>query len=55
VERDYADRVLPVDLETTHIWGELTAAAQKVGKTIPVTHGLIAPTALRHGSEYERL
>ena len=31
LERNYADRLLPVDLETSHIWGELTAAAQKVG------------------------
>jgi toxin FitB len=32
LERGYADRLLPVDLETSHVWGELTAAAQKVGK-----------------------
>jgi toxin FitB len=49
LERDYADRVLAVDLETSHIWGELTAAGQKLGKTIPATDGLIAATALRHG------
>ncbi len=49
LERDYADRLLPVDLETSHIWGELTAAAQKVGKTVPANDGLIAATAQRHG------
>jgi predicted nucleic acid-binding protein len=49
VERHYADRVLPVDLETSHIWGELTAAAQKIGKIIPASDGLIAATARRHG------
>ena len=49
MERHYSDRVLPVDLETSHIWGELTAAAQKVGKMIPTSDGLIAATALRHG------
>jgi predicted nucleic acid-binding protein len=37
LERYYADRVLPVDLETSHTWGELTA------------DGLIAATARRHG------
>ena len=49
LERDYADRLLPVDLETSHIWGELTAAAQKTGKTVPASDGLIAATARRHG------
>ncbi len=49
LERDYADRLLPVDLETSHIWGELTAAAEKIGKTVPASDGLIAATARRHG------
>jgi prevent-host-death family protein len=37
LERDYGDRLLPVDLETCRMWGELTAAAQKAGRTIPAT------------------
>ena len=49
LERHYADRVLPVDLETSHTWGELTAAAQKAAKIIPASDGLIAATARRHG------
>lgn len=49
LERDYADRVLAIDLETSHLWGELTAAAQKTGKVIPAADGLIAATAWRHG------
>jgi predicted nucleic acid-binding protein len=49
LERFYADRVLPIDLETSHTWGELTAAAQKSGKIIPASDGLIAATARRHG------
>ena len=49
LERDYADRLLPIDLETSHIWGELTAVAQKAGKPVPVSDGLIAATAKRHG------
>lgn len=49
MERQYADRILPIDLETSHIWGELTAAGQKAGKIIPAVDGLIAATALRHG------
>ena len=49
LERYYSDRILPVDLETSHIWGELTAAAQKVGKMIATSDGVMAATALRHG------
>lgn len=49
LESEYADRLLPVDLETTRLWGELTAAAQKAGRTVPAVDGLIAATALRHG------
>jgi predicted nucleic acid-binding protein len=49
LERHYGDRLLPVDLETGRIWGELTAAAQKAGRTVPATDGLIAATARRYG------
>jgi predicted nucleic acid-binding protein len=49
LERHYADRLLPVDLETTRIWGELTAAAQRIGRTVPAGDGLIAATARRNG------
>ena len=49
LERHYADRLLPVDLETGRIWGELTAAARKAGRTVPASDGLIAATARRHG------
>jgi len=49
LERTYGDRLLPVDLETSHIWGEITAAARKAGRIIPATDGLIAATARRHG------
>ena len=49
LERLYGDRLLSVDLETCRIWGELTAAAQKGGRIVPVSDGLIAATARRHG------
>jgi len=49
LERHYGDRLLPIDLETCRMWGDLTAAAQKAGRTIPASDGLIAATALRHG------
>jgi toxin FitB len=49
LERHYGDRILPIDLEICRIWGELTAAAQKAGRTIQPSDGLIAATARRHG------
>jgi predicted nucleic acid-binding protein len=49
LERDYADRLLSIDLEICRLWGELTATAQKAGRVLPATDGLIAATALRHG------
>jgi predicted nucleic acid-binding protein len=49
LELDHADRILPLDLEAAHIWGELTAAAHRAGTALPAVDGLIAATALRHG------
>ena len=49
LERDYADRLLPIDRETSRIWGELTAKAQKSGRIVPASDGLIAATAHRYG------
>jgi predicted nucleic acid-binding protein len=47
--RQFEDRILPVDQESAEIWGELTGAAQKGGRTVAAADGLIAATALRHG------
>jgi hypothetical protein len=49
LQRDYGDRLLGIDLETSRLWGELTARAQKAGRVVHATDGLIAATALRHG------
>ena len=49
LQHEFADRVLPVDLETSRIWGEITARARLRGEQIPVADGLIAATAIRHG------
>jgi len=49
LEQHYADRILPIDLDIVHIWGEITASAQQSGQTIAASNGLIAATALRHG------
>ena len=45
----YSEHILPVDLETSRIWGEITANARQKGVTIPAVDGLLAATALRHG------
>lgn len=49
LERDYVVRILQVDKETAHIWGNLTAEARKNGRIISVSDGLIAATARRYG------
>ena len=42
-------RILPVDLEIAHLWGQLTARAQRQGRQIAAPDGLIAATARHHG------
>ena len=49
LEHAFADRILNVDQDTAHIWGEVTAKAQKAGKVVSACDGLIASIALRHG------
>ncbi len=49
LESLFPQRILPVDIETSQIWGEITASARKDGLTMPAIDGLIAATALRHG------
>ena len=44
IEREFADRLLPVDAAAARIWGELSA-----GRSIPVVDTLIAATAIAHG------
>ena len=49
LEKNYVSRTLSINSDIAHIWGELTAKAQKNGKKIPAADGLIAATALAHG------
>jgi len=49
LEQAYGSRILTVDSETTHVWGELTATCEAKGRGLPPQDGLIAATALRHG------
>ncbi len=49
LETYFQDRILAVDVQTTRLWGELTARGQQKGISIPSVDGLLAATALRHG------
>lgn len=49
LETKFSDRILGIDVETSRVWGEITARAQKSGIVIPAVDGLLAATALRHG------
>lgn len=49
LEKNYVSRTLSINSDIAHLWGELTAKAQKSGKQIPTADGLIAATALAHG------
>jgi predicted nucleic acid-binding protein len=49
LEHGFARRVLGIDFETARIWGEITARAQKSGRVLPASDGLIAATAIQHG------
>lgn len=49
LEKNYVNRILDINSDIAHMWGELTANAQIRGKIIPAADGLIAATALAHG------
>lgn len=52
LERNYGDRILPLDRDICRCWGELTARAQRAGRPVSATDGLIAATALHHGLQF---
>ena len=45
----FAGRILDVDLRVAARWGEMSGAAEKAGRRVPVLDGLIAATALESG------
>jgi len=49
LEEQFADRILDITGDIVRVWGQLTAAAQRNGRVVPATDGLIAATALQHG------
>ncbi len=48
LERDWADRILPVDAAVANKWGELLALQEKQGEPVPAIDALIAATARVH-------
>ncbi|NKB80583.1 MAG: PIN domain-containing protein [Nitrospirales bacterium] len=48
LESNYHENILIIDLDTIRLWGEMQAASQKKGRSVPVSDGLIAATAKRH-------
>jgi toxin FitB len=42
-------RILGFNISTAHVWGQLVAAWEKNGATVPSLDGQIAATAHRHG------
>lgn len=49
LSRRFTGRILDVDKDVAVRWGEISAAAGKFGRTVPVLDGLLAATALTFG------
>lgn len=49
LSKRFTGRILEVDREVAARWGEISAAAEKAGRTVPVLDGLLAATALSSG------
>jgi toxin FitB len=49
LEKQYSDRVIPIDAAVAKTWGELTAKCKRAGKIISAADGLIAASAICHG------
>jgi predicted nucleic acid-binding protein len=47
--RRFTGRILDIDREVAVRWGEISAAAEGAGRTVPVLDGLLAATALISG------
>jgi toxin FitB len=49
LESQFADRILPVDQATAHLWGAISARIQQAGLMLTTVDGLLAATAVHHG------
>lgn len=45
----FLGRILPIDQDVAHRWGEMTAEVEACGRTLPVLDALIAATSLLFG------
>ncbi len=46
---EYNNRILPFDMDTAQIWGDLVAKSELNGVSVSVADGQIAATAIQHG------
>ncbi len=44
----FSDRILNIDEEVAHRWGQISALASAKGVNVPVIDGLLAATAVQH-------
>ncbi|MCY3766316.1 MAG: type II toxin-antitoxin system VapC family toxin [Gemmatimonadetes bacterium] len=49
LNRRFTGRILGIDKDVAVRWGEISAVAGRVGRTVPVLDGLLAATALTFG------
>ena len=49
IKKHYADKFLPISIDTSEIWGSVTANEQTAGRILSVADGLIAASAIEHG------
>jgi predicted nucleic acid-binding protein len=49
IEREYAGRILAIELETARVWANLVARLRGSGRNITEADAWIAATAIQHG------
>lgn len=49
LSRRFTGRILDIDKDVAVRWGEISATAARVGRTVPVLDGLLAATAMTFG------
>ena len=49
LREQFADRVLPIDLEVAIAWGTLTTESERIGRPLHIVDGLLLATAKVHG------
>jgi predicted nucleic acid-binding protein len=49
LREQFADRVLPIDLDVALAWGTLTTESERIGRPLHIVDGLLLATAKVHG------